>query len=74
MREDIQDWYFTFKKGTKYFGRYVKIFGTKEKTRQQAYNKYGNDINFQYSEDAFECCNKIWQTIELGVWHITGSE
>ena len=47
-------WIFTFGFGQKFAGHYVRIWGTKETSRQKMIDRYGTEWGFQYSE-------KRWQ-------------
>lgn len=48
--EEKETWIFTFGKGQKHEGHYVKFDGTYKSARQKMVDKYGLEWGFQYSE------------------------
>lgn len=49
-----EKWYFTFGIGTVNRGRFIVLFGTKDKTRKEMFSRFGENWAFQYDSYSWE--------------------
>lgn len=52
--EPKRNWVFTFGSNHKYPGRYIKLYGTYDSTRDEMFEMFGSDWAFQYAEETWE--------------------